>query len=64
MIVLVHENHDKWPNVTAVQHFCIGFDPANLVSFFPWFQLFTKNLFKQDSVMCIFFESEHLEHFI
>ena len=32
MIVLVHENHDKWPNVTPVQHFCNGFDHANLVS--------------------------------
>ena len=34
MIVLVHENHDEWPNVTPVQHFCSGFDHANLVSSF------------------------------
>ena len=32
MIGLVHLNHDKWPNVTPVQHFCSGFDHANLVS--------------------------------
>ena len=24
----------KWPNVTPVQHFCSGFDHANLVSSF------------------------------
>ena len=29
MIGLVHENHDKWPNVTPVQHFCSGFDLVN-----------------------------------
>ena len=34
MIVLVHGNHDKWPNVTPVQHFCSGFDHAYLVSSF------------------------------
>ena len=34
MIALVHENHDKWPNITPVQHFCSGFDHANLVSSF------------------------------
>ena len=33
-IVSVHENHDKWPNVTQVQHFCCGFDHVNLVSSF------------------------------
>ena len=31
---LSHENHDKWSNVTPFQHFCSGFDHANLVSFF------------------------------
>ena len=31
MIVLVHENHDKLPNVTAVHHFSRGFDSSNLV---------------------------------
>ena len=30
MIVLVYENHDKWLNVTPVQHFCRGFDHVNL----------------------------------
>ena len=30
MIVLVHENHDKWPNVTPVKHFCGGFDHVNI----------------------------------
>ena len=30
-ILLVHENHDKWPNITPVQHFCSGFDHASLV---------------------------------
>ena len=25
MVVLVHENHDNWPNVTAVQQFSRGF---------------------------------------
>ena len=34
MIVLVNENHDKWPNATPLQHFCSGFDHANL-SVFP-----------------------------
>ena len=34
MVVLIYENHDKWSNVTPVQHFCIAFDHANLVSSF------------------------------
>ena len=42
MIVLVHENHDKWPNVTPVQHFCSGFDHANLVSSFHGSKFLTK----------------------
>ena len=42
MIVLVHENQDKWPNVSQVQHFCSGFDHENLV-FFSVVQSFTKN---------------------
>ena len=33
-MVLVHENHDKKPNDLPVQHFCSGFDQANLVSSF------------------------------
>ena len=32
MIVLGHENHNNWQNVTPVQHFCSGFDHANCVS--------------------------------
>ena len=48
MIVLVHENHDKWPNVTPVQHFCSGFDHANRVL------AVVPNIYqKLDSVMCI-----------
>ena len=34
MIVLVHENHDKWRNVTPVQHFYSGLYLDNLVSSF------------------------------
>ena len=34
MIVLVHENYDKWPKVTPVQHFSSSFDHAKLVSSF------------------------------
>ena len=50
MIVLVPENHDKWPNVTPVQHFCNCFDHANLVSSVCG----SKYLPKLDSVMCNF----------
>ena len=50
MIVLVHENHDKWQNVSPVQHFCSGLDHANLVSFFCCSNFYQK----LDSVMCIF----------
>ena len=31
MLVSVHKNHNKWSNVTAVQHFCNGYDHANHV---------------------------------
>ena len=51
MIVLVHENHDKLPNDTPVQHVCSGFDHANLVSFFTWFHIIKK----LNSVMYIYF---------
>ena len=34
MIVLVNENHDKWSNVTPVQHFRSGFDYASFASSF------------------------------
>ena len=50
MIVLVHKNHDKWPNVSPVQHFCSGFDHADLLSFFSGSNFYQK----LDSVMCIF----------
>ena len=56
MIVLVHENHDKLPNVPPVQHFCSGFDHTNLVNSF----LGSKYLLK----ICIFFEYEHLKGFV
>ena len=49
-VVLVNEYHDKWLNVTPVQHFCIAFDHANLVSSFRG----SKYLPKLYSVMCIF----------
>ena len=47
---IVHENDNKEPNVTQVQHFCCGFDHANLARSFCG----TKYLQKLDSVMCIF----------
>ena len=50
MIVLVHGNHDKWPNVTPVQHFSSGFDHAHLVSSFRG----SKYLPKVNAVMCMF----------
>ena len=34
MTVFVHVNHDKWPNVTPVQHFGSGFDHEHLVRSF------------------------------
>ena len=49
MILLVHEDHHKWPNVSPVQHFCCGFDHANLVSFFRGSNFYQK----LDSVKCI-----------
>ena len=36
MIVLVQENHDKWPNITGVEHYCSGFDHANFVRSFEF----------------------------
>ena len=53
MLVLVHENHNIIATFTLVQHYCIGFDNANLVSSF-----LTKILNKKD-----FFEYEHLKRF-
>ena len=50
MIVLVHKNHEKWPNVSPIQHICSGFDHANLVSFIRGSNVY-QNL---DSVMIIF----------
>ena len=31
MIVLVHKNHDKRPNIIPVLHYCSGFGHANLL---------------------------------
>ena len=56
MIVLVHGNHDKWPNVTPVQHFSSGFDHANLVSSFQGSKYLPKNKFS----IVNYFEYEHL----
>ena len=56
MIVFVPENHDKWPNVSPVQHFCSGFKHANLVSFFLWFNLLPKIRFSN----VYFYKYEHL----
>ena len=50
MIILVQENHDKWPSVTPVLHGYSGFNHANLVS-----GSMVPNIYqKLDSVMCIF----------
>ena len=46
MIVLVHENHDKWLNVIQVQHFGRSVDHANLGQFHPWFEIPSKTLIK------------------
>ena len=54
MIVFVHENHDKWPNVTLVQHFCSGFDQVNLVSYFRGSKYLPKVRFSN----VYFFENE------
>ena len=43
MLVLVHENHNIIATFTLVQHYCIGFDNANLVSSF-----LTKILIKKE----------------
>ena len=59
MIVLVHENHDKWPNVSPVQHFCSGFDHTNLV-FFPWFKFLPKIWFNK----VYFYNYEHVKCFV
>ena len=50
MIVLVHENPDKSPNVTPFQHFRSGFDHKNHASSFHN----SKILPKIDSVLRIF----------
>ena len=61
LIVLVHENHDKCPNVTPVQHFRSAFDHANFVSSFRG----SKSLPKLNSVMFFyFFKYEHLKRFV
>ena len=60
MIVLVHENHDKWPKLTPVQHFCIDFEHANLVSFFRGSKYLPKNGFSN----VYFFKYEHLKRLV
>ena len=60
MIILVHGNHDKWPNVTPVQHFCSGFDHANLVSPFHGYKYLPKFIFS----IVYFFEYGHLKCFV
>ena len=62
MIVLVHENHDKWPNVTPVQDFCRGFDHANLVSSFLGSNYLPKN-YLNNIRSCVFFRKQALEKF-
>ena len=49
----------EWPNVTSVQHFCSGFDQANLVSSFRGSKYFPKIWFSN----VYFFEYEHLKRF-
>ena len=45
MIILAHENHDKWPNVTPDHHFCSrGFDHSNHVNIFRGSKYLLKNL--------------------
>ena len=61
MIVLVHENHDKWPNVTPVQHFCSGFDHANLVSSFHGSKFLPKIRFSNN---VYFFEYEYIKRYV
>ena len=59
-ILLVHENHDKWPNDTSVQHFCSGFDHANLVSFFNGSKYLPKIRFSN----VYFFDYENVKRFV
>ena len=54
------KNMKKWPNVTPAEHFCSGFDHANLVSSFrgPKYspQIRISNVY--------FFEYEYLKRFV
>ena len=59
MIVLVHENHDTWPNVSPVQHFGSCFDHANC-KFFPWFKFLPKIRFGK----VYLYKCEHLKGFL
>ena len=63
MIVLVHENHDKWPNATAVHHFSRGFDYSNLVNSSVVPNIYQKFNYTTLSYLYIF-EYEHLKRFI
>ena len=63
MIVLVHEKHDRWRNVTPVKRFCWDFDHANHVIFFRS----SKHLPKIYSIKfsnVLFFEYGPLKRFI
>ena len=60
MTVLVHENHDKWPIVTLVQHSCSGFDHANLLGSFHGSKYLPKIRFSNVYI----FEYEHLKSFV
>ena len=58
MIVLVHEKHDKWPNVSPVEHLCSGLDHAKLESFFRGSNFYQK----LDSVY--YYKYEHFKRFV
>ena len=63
MVVLVHENHDKCPNVTAVDHFSRGFDYSNLVNSFRGSKYLPKINYIRFSYVYIF-EYMNLKRFI
>ena len=50
MIVLIHENHDKWPNVSPDQRFFSGYAHANRVSYFCGSNFYQR----LNSVKCFF----------
>ena len=42
MIVLAHENHNKWPNIAELHHFSRGFDHSNLAKYIRGFKYLPK----------------------